>query len=109
MMSGISNTYLTKLLTTGSSIRARARSPRGCWTGAGYLLPTSGSVNIPVSCPGHAPAAMIVMAMSQSIIGATPYEVVFLSHMDTVFPKEEAAKQPFAVHDDRAWAPLSVR
>ncbi|MDZ7664442.1 MAG: M20 family metallopeptidase [Desulfotignum sp.] len=41
----------------------------------------------------------------KATIGAPPYDVMCLGHMDTVFPKGEAAKRPFALHDDRAWGP----
>ena len=37
--------------------------------------------------------------------GSPPYDMMLLGHMDTVFPEGEAAKRPFAVHDDRAWGP----
>ncbi len=41
----------------------------------------------------------------KATVGTPPYDVMCLGHMDTVFPEGEAAKRPFAVHDNRAWGP----
>ena len=41
----------------------------------------------------------------KATIGIPPYDVMCLGHMDTVFPEGEAAKRPFALHDNRAWGP----
>ena len=41
----------------------------------------------------------------KAAIGAPPYDVMFLGHMDTVFPKGEAAGRPMTIHDNRAWGP----
>ena len=34
-----------------------------------------------------------------------PFDIMFLGHMDTVFPKGEAGKRPFALNGDRAFGP----
>lgn len=41
----------------------------------------------------------------KAAIGAPPYDVMFLGHMDTVFPEGEAAGRPMTIHDNRAWGP----
>jgi len=37
--------------------------------------------------------------------GNTPYDLMFLGHMDTVFPKGEAKKRPFSIQNDQAFGP----
>ncbi len=34
-----------------------------------------------------------------------PFDVMFLGHMDTVFPEGEAAKRPFSIQDGKAFGP----
>lgn len=41
----------------------------------------------------------------KATIGTPPYDVMFMGHMDTVFPEGEAAGRPFAIRDNRAWGP----
>jgi glutamate carboxypeptidase len=41
----------------------------------------------------------------KATMGTPPYEVMFLGHMDTVFPEGEAAERPFEIRDKRAWGP----
>jgi len=36
---------------------------------------------------------------------AKPFDVMFLGHMDTVFPTGEAAKRPFSIRDGKAFGP----
>lgn len=35
----------------------------------------------------------------------TPYDLMLLGHMDTVFPKGEAKKRPFSIQNDQAFGP----
>jgi glutamate carboxypeptidase len=37
--------------------------------------------------------------------GNTPYDFMFLGHMDTVFPKGEVKKRPFSIQDTQAFGP----
>jgi len=37
--------------------------------------------------------------------GSTPYDLMLLGHMDTVFPKGEAKKRPFSIQNDQAFGP----
>jgi glutamate carboxypeptidase len=41
----------------------------------------------------------------KATLGTPPHDIMFLGHMDTVFPEGEAAKRPFSIHDNRAWGP----
>jgi glutamate carboxypeptidase len=41
----------------------------------------------------------------KATMGTPPYDVMFLGHMDTVFPEGEAAERPFEIRDNRAWGP----
>ncbi len=41
----------------------------------------------------------------KATLGSPPHDIMFLGHMDTVFPEGEAAGRPFAIHDNRAWGP----
>lgn len=41
----------------------------------------------------------------KATLGDPPHDMMFLGHMDTVFPEGEAAQRPFALHDNRAWGP----
>ena len=37
--------------------------------------------------------------------GSPPHDMMFLGHMDTVFPEGEAAGRPFSLQANRAWGP----
>ncbi|WP_300455877.1 M20 family metallopeptidase [Desulfobacula sp.] len=37
--------------------------------------------------------------------GTSPFDIMFLGHMDTVFPPGEVAKRPFSIKDGRAFGP----
>ena len=41
----------------------------------------------------------------KATLGRPPHDILFLGHMDTVFPEGEAAARPFSIHDNRAWGP----
>lgn len=41
----------------------------------------------------------------RAVIGAPPYDIMFLGHMDTVFPEGEAARRPFEVRGSQAFGP----
>jgi glutamate carboxypeptidase len=41
----------------------------------------------------------------KATMGKPPYDVMCLGHMDTVFPKGEAAERPFEIRGDRALGP----
>jgi glutamate carboxypeptidase len=41
----------------------------------------------------------------RATMGKPPYDVMYLGHMDTVFPKGEAAKRPFEIRGDQAFGP----
>ncbi|MCF8113180.1 MAG: M20/M25/M40 family metallo-hydrolase, partial [Desulfotignum sp.] len=41
----------------------------------------------------------------KATLGDPPHDMMFLGHMDTVFPEGEAAQRPFALHGNRAWGP----
>ena len=41
----------------------------------------------------------------KATLGRPPHDILFLGHMDTVFPEGEAAARPFSLHDNRAWGP----
>jgi glutamate carboxypeptidase len=41
----------------------------------------------------------------KATMGAPPYDVMFLGHMDTVFPEGEAGRRPMNIHENRAWGP----
>jgi glutamate carboxypeptidase len=53
-----------------------------------------------VLLPGNGKVPCLKAAM-----GTPPYDVMFLGHMDTVFPEGEAARRPFAVHGNQALGP----
>jgi glutamate carboxypeptidase len=41
----------------------------------------------------------------RATLGAPPYDVMCLGHMDTVFPEGEAARRPFEIRGDQAFGP----
>lgn len=41
----------------------------------------------------------------KATLGDPPHDMMFLGHMDTVFPEGEAAQRPFSRHGNRAWGP----
>ncbi len=41
----------------------------------------------------------------KATLGDPPHDMMFLGHMDTVFPEGEAAGRPFFLRDNRAWGP----
>jgi acetylornithine deacetylase/succinyl-diaminopimelate desuccinylase-like protein len=60
-----------------------------------FLYPFERSLGIGV-CPACRPATGLV---------AQPFDVMFLGHMDTVFPTGEVQKRPFATDRNRATGP----
>ncbi len=41
----------------------------------------------------------------RAMTGSPPFDVMFLGHMDTVFPEGEAARRPFEIRGDQAFGP----
>lgn len=59
-------------------------------------------LNIKISKQGHRQVPCLLASGPGS---SEPYDVMFLGHMDTVFPKGEAIKRPFSKDEKRAYGP----